>query len=250
MNEMKVFSFNEMEVRTVMLDGEPWWVAKDVCDLFGETNRNRAMQSLDDEEKGYTQMYTPGGSQQIAIVNESGLYSLLFAMQPTKARGVSADYIEERTASLKKFKKWVTSEVLPSIRKHGMYATEVTVEKMLSDPDFAIELLTTLKEERAKRIELEKTNTILMHVNKTYTATEIAKEIGLKSAFKLNSILEEKGIQFKQNETWVLYSKYADKGYTDIKQQVLDNGKVIYDRKWTQLGREFILKLLGGNYAK
>ena len=244
MNEMKVFNFNELEVRTIILNSEPWWVAKDVCDVFGETNRNRAMQSLDDEEKGYTQMDTPGGVQQIAIVNESGLYSLLFAMQPTKARGVSEEYIEERTASLKKFKKWVTGEVLPSIRKHGMYASEVTVEKMLSDPDFAIELLTTLKEERAKRIEVEKTNTILMHVNKTYTTTEIAKEIGLKSAVKLNSILEEKGIQFKQNETWVLYSKYADKGYTDIKQQVLDTGRVIYDRKWTQLGREFILKLL------
>lgn len=122
MNEMQVFNFNEVEVRTVMLDGDPWWVAKDVCDVFGETNRNRAMQYLDDEEKGYTQMDTPGGSQQIAIVNESGLYSLLFAMQPTKARGVSQEYIEERTANLKRFKKWVTGEVLPSIRKNGGYA--------------------------------------------------------------------------------------------------------------------------------
>jgi prophage antirepressor-like protein len=223
---MKVFNFNNVEVRTVILDGEPWWIAKDVCDVLGHTNTSMALANIDDEERA---KFNLGRQGETNIVSESGLYSLI---------------LYSRKPEAKAFKKWVTSEVLPSIRKHGIYASEVTVEKMLSDPDFAIELLTTLKEERAKRIEVEKTNTILMHVNKTYTTTEIAKEIGLKSAVKLNSILEEKGIQFKQNETWVLYSKYANKGYTDIKQQVLDTGKVIYDRKWTQLGRAFIVKLL------
>lgn len=67
-------------MRTVTIDGEPWFVAADVCNIFGETNRNRAMQSLDSSEKGYTQMDTPGGKQRVAIVNEPGLYSLLFAM--------------------------------------------------------------------------------------------------------------------------------------------------------------------------
>lgn len=86
-------------------------------------------------------------------------------------------------------------------------------------------------------------NNILMHVNKTYTATEIAKELGFKSAIALNNDLAKKRIQFKQNGTWVLYSDYANKGYVEIKQEVLDNGKVIYHRRWTQLGREFLLKL-------
>lgn len=146
-----------------------------------------------------------------------------------------------------KFQMLLANEVIPSIRKHGLYATEVTVEKMLSDPDFAIDLLTKLKEERKARIEAEQTNAILMHVNKTYTATEIAKELGLKSAIALNTALLEKKVQFKQNGTWVLYSKYADLGYTEIKQNPLDNGHIAYDRKWTQRGRKFVLELFGAN---
>ena len=228
MNELKVFNYESTEVRTIMLNGEPWWIAKDICDVLDMSNTSVALSRLDDEE--VTKFNLGGLSGETNVINESGLYSLIMTSRKPEAKG---------------FKKWVTSVVLPSIRKNGMYATEVTVEKMLSDPDFAIELLTTLKEERAKRIEVEKTNTILMHVTKNYTSTEIAKELGLKSATELNKILSEKKVQYKQNETWVMYSKYADKGYTDIKQQVLDNGKVVYDRKWTQIGRKFLLELFG-----
>jgi prophage antirepressor-like protein len=141
------------------------------------------------------------------------------------------------------FQKWLAIEVIPSIRKHGAYMTDDVLERTLNDPDYMIGLLTALKDEKQKRIEAEKTNHILMHVNKTYTATEIAKELGFKSATALNKDLENKRIQFKQNNTWVFYSKYADKGYVEIKQDVLDNGKVIYHRRFTQLGREFLLKL-------
>lgn len=144
-----------------------------------------------------------------------------------------------------KFQMLLANEVIPSIRKHGMYATEVTVEKMLNDPDFAIDLLTRLKEERKARIEAEQTNAILMHVNKTYTSTEIAKELNMKSAMALNKALADKKVQYKQNDTWVLYSKYADLGYTEIKQKVLDSGRTVYDRHWTQRGRKFILELFG-----
>ena len=115
---------------------------------------------------------------------------------------------------------------------------------MISNPDFALQLLTTLKEEKAARIEAERRNAVLMHATKTYTTTEIAKELGLKSAVALNNKLAEKKVQFKQNGTWVLCSKYADLGYTDIKQSVLDSGRIIYDRRWTQDGRAFILELL------
>lgn len=92
---------------------------------------------------------------------------------------------------------------------------------------------------------LEKQNTILMHTNNLYTATELAKELNFKSANALNLKLQELGIQYKVNKNWVLYSKYADCGYVSIKQHILDNDKVIYDRKFTQTGRDFILKLLG-----
>ena len=163
------------------------------------------------------------------IISEAGLYSLV---------------MKSKLETAEIFQDWVVEEVLPSIRKHGMYATEITIDKMINDPDFAIELLTKLKEEKSARIEAEKKNAILMHVNKTYTVTEVAKEIGLSSAIKLNDILCEKKVQFKSNGTYVPYSKYSTLGYFDIKQEVLDNGRVIYHRRITQMGRDFIINLL------
>jgi anti-repressor protein len=117
MDELKAFEYEGHGVRTVQKDGETWWVLKDVCEVFGETNYRRSIQSLDEDEKGVSQMYTPGGLQNVAIINESGLYSLLFAMQPTKARGASEEYIAEREAKLRNFRRWVTHEVLPTTRK-------------------------------------------------------------------------------------------------------------------------------------
>lgn len=142
-----------------------------------------------------------------------------------------------------KFQAKVADEIIPSIRKHGLYATDNVIDQILDNPDFGIELLTKLKEERAARVEAERKNAILMHVNKTYTMTEIAKELGMKSAIQLNKLLAEKKIQYQVNGTWVMYSQYSDLGYEEIKQEVLDSGKVIYHRRITQMGREFILKL-------
>lgn len=153
--------------------------------------------------------------------------------------------MKAKNETAEKFQELVADEIIPSIRKHGIYATDKVIDNILNNPDFGIELLTKLKEERKARIEAENKNAILMHVNKTYTMTEIAKELNLKSATELNKLLAEKHIQYKVNETWVLYSDYSNLGYEDIKQEVLDNGKVIYHRKITQLGREFILGLFG-----
>lgn len=135
-------------------------------------------------------------------------------------------------------------EVLPSIRKHGIYATDRVIDDILNNPDFGIELLTKLKEERAARVEAEKRNAVLMHVNKTYTMTEIAKELGFRSAIQLNKILKDHKIQYSVNGTWVLSADYSNLGYEEIKQEVLDSGKVIYHRKITQAGREFIIRLI------
>ena len=163
------------------------------------------------------------------FLTEAGLYKLIF---------------KSRKPEAEKFQDWVFTEVLPDIRQYGLYAKDELINKIIEDPDFGIELLTKYKEEKQRRIEAEKTNAILMHTKKLYTTTEIAKELGLKSAYQLNKILEKLNIQYKMNNTWVLYSDYADLGYEHIKQEVLDNGHVIYHRKWTQRGREFILKLL------
>ena len=154
--------------------------------------------------------------------------------------------MKAKNEAAEKFQAKVADEIIPSIRKHGIYATDNVINQILDNPDFGIELLTKLKEERAARVEAERKNAILMHVNKTYTMTEIAKELGMKSAIQLNKLLAEKKIQYQVNGTWVFYSQYSDLGYEEIKQEILDSGKVIYHRRITQMGREFILKLLEG----
>lgn len=227
-NLPKIFQYEDKPVRVVINNGQPWWVAKDVCEVLEIVKYRDVLARFDDDERMSFPVDTLGGRQNMICVNEPGLYRLMFVSNKEKA---------------KRFQKWVTHEVLPTIRKHGIYANDNVIDQILNNPDFGIKLLTTLKEERQARLEVERTNNILMHVNKTYTATEIAKELGFRSAIALNQDLAQKRIQFKQNNTWVLYSDYANRGYVDIKQEVLDNGKVIYHRRWTQLGREFLLKL-------
>lgn len=230
MNEVKLFESKEFgKVRTIIIGNEPYFVGKDVAEALGFTNSRDAIAThVFEDDKGVEKIDTLGGKQNMTVINESGLYALVFG---------------SRLESAKRFKHWVTSEILPSIRKHGIYATDNVIDNILNNPDFGIELLTKLKEERVARVEAEKKNAILTHVNKTYTMTEIAKELNLKSATELNKILADKHIQYKVNNTWVLYSDYSNLGYEDIKQEVLDNGHVIYHRKITQMGREFILGL-------
>lgn len=155
-NQMQVFNNATFgNIRVVQQDGEPWFVVSDVCEYFGITNRNRVMQQIDAEDKGGTQINTPGGKQTVTIINESGLYALLFALQPTKARGIDEDVVQKRVEQIKLFKRWITHEVIPAIRKHGAYMTPETIEKTLTDPDFIIQLATQLKDEQAKRAALE-----------------------------------------------------------------------------------------------
>lgn len=228
--DIQVFNYDDNNMRTIIRDGEPWFIAKDACEILELGDTSRACARLDEDEKGMNSILTPGGTQEMIIVNEPGLYSLILGSRKPEAKA---------------FKRWVTHELLPSVRKHGAYATDDTIEKILNDPDFGIQLLTTLKEERARRVKAEKTNAILMHIKKTYTATEIAKELGFTSAKAFNVFLHDQHIQYKQNNTWVLYSDYSDCGYDQIKQEVLDNGTVIYHRRWTQIGRDFLLQRFG-----
>ena len=215
----------ELEVRAVEINGEGWLVGKDVAEVLGYSNSRDALSNhVDDEDKASVAIYDGRQNRNMTIINESGLYSLV---------------LSSKLPGAKKFKRWVTSDVLPSIRKHGMYATD----ELLDNPDLLIAAATKLKEERAARLEAEKQRDRLVHQNKLYTTSEIAKELGLSSATKLNNLLSEKKIQYKQNKTWLLYSKYSELGLVSIKQDVLDNGKIIYDRKWTGKGRDFILNL-------
>jgi prophage antirepressor-like protein len=229
MNELSVFKNEEFgEIRTVIIENEPMFCLSDVCKALGLTQPSKVKERLNEKGVSSIPTLTAGGEQKLLYINESNLYKTIF---------------QSRKESAERFTGWVTSEVLPCIRKNGIYATDNVIDNILNNPDFGIELLTKLKEERAARIEAEKTNAILMHVNKTYTMTEIAKEIGLKSSNELNKILAEKKIQYKSNGTWVMYSDYSDLGYESIKQETLDSGRVIYHRRITQLGRKFILGL-------
>ena len=230
MKEMEVFKNAELgSVRVVMVNEEPYFVGKDVAEILGYSNASKALADhVDDDDKLNNESLSSLGQRGGWIINESGLYSLILC---------------SKLPSAKRFKKWITSEVLPLIHKHGLYATDQVIDNILNNPNFGIELLTRLKEERAARAEAERKNAILMHVNKTYTVTGIAKELGLRSATQLNRILAEKKIQYQVNGTWVMYSRYSDQGYEEIKQEVLDSGRVIYHRRITQMGREFILSL-------
>ena len=241
MNQLQIFNhpmFGELPV--MIVEGVEWFGATEAAKSLSFTNPHVAIKNHVEEDDLTVREVIDnlGRKQSKKFVNESGLYSLIFGA----AKQGNNPEIKEKA---KRFKRWVTSEVLPSIRKHGAYMTDEVLERSIQDPDYMIGLLTALKEERQKRLEAEKTVNILMHVNKTYTATEIAKELGFKSARQLNKDLERRKIQYNQNGTWVLFSQYADKGYVEIKQEVLDNGKVIYHRRFTQRGREFLLKLYG-----
>ena len=215
----------ELEVRAVEINGEGWLVGKDVAEALGYSNTAKAIRDhVDIEDKLSERIVLSGQNREVILINESGFYSLILRSDMPKA---------------KQFKRWVTSDVLPSVRKHGMYATD----ELLDNPDLLIEVATRLKEERVARLEAEKQRDKLLHQNKLYTTSEIAKELGLSSATKLNNLLSDKKIQYKQNKTWLLYSMYSELGLVSIKQEILDNGKIIYDRKWTGKGRDFILNL-------
>lgn len=245
-----IFSFQEKQVRVVVKDGEPWFVAKDVCTILEIANSRDAVSRLDEDEKdavGLTD--TIGRQQTMTVVSESGLYGLV---------------MNSRKAEAKDFQRWVRKEVIPSIRKHGAYMTPETIEKTLSDPDFIIGLATRLKEEQQARIAAETKALVLeqrvaeyepkityldqiLQSKDTVTITQIAKDYGM-SGQKLNQILNEEGVQYKQNGQWLLYRKYHDKGYT--KSYTVDvvhtNGQqtVKMNTRWTQKGRLFIHDVL------
>ncbi len=222
-------NFGEIRVATGE-NGEPLFCLSDICRVLEIIDVSRCASRLEDDvRQTHPIIDSLNREQQATFVNEEGLYEVVIRSDKNSARP---------------FRKWICGEVLPSIRKNGMYATETTIDKILNDPEFGIQLLTKLKEEKQARIQAEKTVAILTHTNKTYTCTEIAKELGFKSAIELNKTLQSMGIQFKQNNTWVPYSKYSNLAWFDIKQEVNDFGKIIYHRRITGLGREGIINLI------
>ena len=274
MNQMQVFKNPEFgEIRTVTIDGEPWFVGKDVCVAFGDKNHNRSLSRVDDDDKKEKEIIDSIGRKQKAIcINESGLYSLLFSMQPQKANkdGVSDAYpteIQKRIDKLHRFKRWVTSEVLPSIRKHGAYMTPSTIEKVLSDPDTIIRLATDLKKEREQRKQLE--SKVEQDKPKVLfaDAVETAKTSILVG--ELAKLLRQNGVKIGQNRLfeWLRQNGYLiaraghdhnmptqysmERGLMEIKERTINNpdGSTYITKtpKITGKGQQyFINKFLGG----
>ncbi|WP_304805503.1 BRO family protein, partial [Dubosiella newyorkensis] len=141
MNELQNFTFDGSQVRTITINNEPYFVGKDIAEVLGYAKaRNALAAHVDEEDKKYAPIQgSPGGTQAMTVINEAGLYSLI---------------LSSKLPTAKRFKHWVTSEVLPTIRKHGAYA----VDDLLDDPDLAIKAFTALKEERAKRKAVEAKN--------------------------------------------------------------------------------------------
>lgn len=228
MKELQIFKNEEFgEVRVITKDNEAWLCLKDICSVLEIKNVSDCKSRLNQKGVVITDTLTAGGIQKTTYINESNFYKVIF---------------QSRKPEAEKFIEWVTTDVLPTIRKYGMYA----VDELLDNPDLLIATATKLKEERIARVVAEKQRDKLIHQNKLYTTSEIAKELGLSSATKLNNLLADNKIQYKQNGTWLLYSKYSEMDLVSIKQQILDNGKIIYDRKWTGKGRDFILNIFKG----
>ena len=253
---IEIFKNEEFgEIRTMMIDGDPWFVGKDVAEILGYANQNRdIVRHVDEEDRRMIDketQYQNGieiGQRGGWIINESGVYSLI---------------LSSRLGSAKKFKRWVTSEVLPSIRKHGLYATPETVEKMVEDPDFMIAVFQRLKEEHAARIEAERIveeqreEIAVMKPKSIYhdmvwnspgnmTTSQIAKDYGW-TAQRLNRYLARKKIQYRRGNVWYPYKNYQNEGFmqtaTTPEERAL--GVVsVSNTRWTPKGRIFIYNLL------
>lgn len=255
MNEMQVFNNPEFgSIRTIKVNGEPWFVLKDVCEAFGETNYRRVAGRLEDDEKGVSQITTPGGKQNMTIVNESGLYSALFAMQPEKARGVCDEYIAKRQAQLRQFKRWVTSEVLPSIRKTGSYALPkdypAALRALADAEEQKLKLLAENQRQAQAIADFEPIRQYVDEILESQSAmatSQVAADYDL-SAKALNKILYEAGIQRNVNGQWILYKRYMGKGYTKSKtiQFIRSDGRydLTLQTQWTQKGRMLIHEVL------
>ncbi|MDH5159885.1 phage antirepressor [Heyndrickxia oleronia] len=202
--------FEGSELRLVEIEGSPWFVAKDVCSILGISNPSKATSSLESDEKTtITISYTGSMTTNLVVINEAGLYALIFRSRKPEAR---------------EFKRWITHEVIPSIRKHGAYMTPETLGRTIKDPDFLIGLLTNLKDEQQRRLEVEEQNKELKPKAEKYerfldsdgltTFTTIGKHFldGI-SPQKVRLFLQEEGVIYKRKVDGVFpptqdYTKY------------------------------------------
>lgn len=220
MNELQIFNYNDKQVRTVEKDGDVWWVLKDVCDILDLNSPHKVAERLEEDEKGRNLIPTPGGDQEMAIINESGLYNVILRSDKPEA---------------KPFRKWVTSEVLPSIRKHGAYMTPETLEAAILNPDTMIRICNALKQEQDKNKLLQAANSALtvdnaimkpkadyfddlVDRNLLTNFRETAKQLGVREKDFIRLLLEGKYIYRDKRKKLMPYAHYVESGLFEIKE--------------------------------
>lgn len=207
MNDLQIFNYNGNKVRTIQKDGEPWWVLKDVCEVLGLSSPHKVFDRLDEDEKGRNQIPTHGGEQEMTVVNESGLYNVILRSDKPEA---------------KPFRKWVTSEVLPSIRKNGGYIANqenLTPEQIVAN---ALIVAQNIISQKDKQIEQMKPKAEFFDaVADSRTAismNEVSKVLGIKGYGRNNlfEFLRNNGILDRWN---VPYQRYIDCGWFRVIEQ-------------------------------
>lgn len=219
MNELSIFQYTDKKIRTVIIDGEPWFVAKDICEILDIEKYRDAVTRLSENQRGSVVADTPGGKQEMAAINESGVYKLAFTSRKPEAE---------------KFTDWLAIEVIPSIRKHGGYLTPAKIEEVLLNPDTIIQLATTLKEAQEKNKALLVENTRLSVDNQImapkadYFDELVDRNLltNFRETAKQLEIKEKDFISFLLNKKYIYRDKrgklmpYADKnnGLFEIKE--------------------------------
>ena len=241
MNELQVFKSAEFgTVRTIERNGEPWFVGKDVAAALGYKDPTKAARErVDEEDRGVAKIDTPSGEQEMTVINESGLYSLV---------------LSSKLPSAKKFKRWVTSEVLPSIRKTGAYAVPKdypSALRALADAEDQKMKLMAENQRQAQAIaDFEPIRQYVDEILESPSAmatSQVAADYNL-SAKALNKILFDAGIQHSVNGQWILYKRHMGKGYTRSRTIPIVRSDGSRDAKiltqWTQKGRLLIHEIL------
>ena len=233
MSTPQIFNFEKNEVRTFLVNDEPYFVGKDVASVLGYSNTPKAIRDhVDEEDKTQNESFTVNGTA-LMLINESGLYSLILKSKLLNAR---------------KFKRWVTSEVLPTIRKTGSYtnvpqsfAQGLRLAADLEEKNQLLEQQIAEYEPKISYLDM------ILSSTDTVATSQIATDYGM-SAIALNKLLNELGVQHKVSGQWILYRKHMNQGYTKSHTSEIpkaDGGvKVVMNTKWTQKGRVFIYNLL------
>ena len=239
-SEIMLFRLEQFgEIRTLNIDGEPWFVGKDITSVLGYSNSSKALiDHVDEEDKLNNVSLSSLGQRGGWLINESGMYSLI---------------LSSKLPSAKEFKHWVTAEVLPSIRRNGAYLPAEVLPTTMRAPRELAKLLNTLADEQEKRQKLEEENAFLtvkaryydqiLNSKNAVPVTQIAKDYGM-SAVAFNKLLHELRIQFPIRNSWVLYAEYADKNYTQSKTYQIGEDKSVMHTCWTQAGRLFLYQFL------